>query len=127
MMSLRAASLAVLAALFALPAAAQDSCPGAKNNDECDRMRFEALDRELIQAVEARLAEIGRRSTFTDKVEAARASFVSAQRHWVAFRAAECESQASVSALISARTIDGLTAVCLAKVTKARIDEIRKF
>ena len=122
--TLRPCLLAFLLVLSATAAWAQaDSCPGATNNDQCDRIRFENADRELARAVEARLADIARRSTYTDRVEHAKALFAAAQRAWVQFRDAECDAEAAKS-LVSARTVEGLTAQCLYSMTKKRMEDL---
>ena len=127
-MNLRAARLALPFIMLALPAAAQDpGCPVGASNDDCDRILFEKMDRDLTQAVEMKLTDIGRRSTFADRVERARTSFLAAQREWLRFRDAECEARAAVQSLISARSLKGLTAQCLHSLTQQRIDALRRL
>ena len=127
-MNLRAARLALPFIMLALPAAARDpSCPAGASNDACDRLRFEQMDRDLAQAVEMKLTDIGRRSTFADRVERARTLVAASQREWLRFRAAECEARAAVESLISARPLQGLTAQCLQSLTQQRIDELGRF
>ena len=125
MIDLRAVALALLLAMSAAPASAQD-CPGATSNDDCDRIRFEKVDGELTRAVEARLTQIDRRSTLVDKVERAKSTFSAAQRQWLQFREAECRAQAAFEILISARTLNALTAGCLNSLTRRRIEEISR-
>jgi len=125
-MNLRAAALTLLLAILAVPAWAQD-CPGAKSNDDCDRIVFEKADAELARAVESRLVAIGRRSTFSGPVEQAKSLFSTAQLEWLRFREAECKARTAATSLISARTVDGLTFACLGSLTSQRIEEIRRY
>jgi uncharacterized protein YecT (DUF1311 family) len=123
----RAALLTLFLGAFAAPAVAQDlPCPHG-TMDACDRLAYEKLDGELAQLVESKLVDIGRRSTFTDRVERAISSFSEAQREWRRFREAECKARPHVAILISARTLQGLTSACLLSLTKQRIEEIRRY
>jgi uncharacterized protein YecT (DUF1311 family) len=103
---------------------AEDVCPPDLGNDGCERWLFGRADEELVAVVERKQADIDRRSTFTDRTTAAKAHLLEAQREWLRFRDAECRAAAAISGLISARTAEGLTAACLYRLTRRRIEEL---
>jgi uncharacterized protein YecT (DUF1311 family) len=122
--TIRAAVFTML--IFAAPARAQD-CPGARGNDECDRMVFEQADAALTQAVEKRLADITRKWSPSPRAEAAKSLFSVAHREWLRFREAECEAYAAEKSLRSARTPVGLGYACRGSLTRLRIEEISRY
>ncbi len=127
-MDLRTAMCALLLAMPVAPALAQgSSCPAGTSPGDCERMLLEQADGELARLIESKLADIARRSTFTDRVERARSSLTAAQSQWLQFRQAECEAQVATQHLISARTVQSLTAGCLISLTRRRIEEIRRY
>jgi uncharacterized protein YecT (DUF1311 family) len=128
MMDFRAAICALLLAMPVAPALAQSSsCPTGTSPGDCERMLLEQADGELSRLIESKLADIGRRSTFTDRVERAQSLLTAAQSRWLQFRQAECEAQTATQHLISARTVQSLTAACLLSLTRRRIEEIRRY
>lgn len=92
-----------------------------------NRADYERADAALTQAIEAKLADIGRRSTYADRVAEARSRFLAAQAEWQRFRESECAAHAAVAILISARTPEGLTAACLYELTERRIKDIAEY
>lgn len=92
-----------------------------------DRLAFERSEVELARTIETKLKEIEQRSTFLQRVEDAKSSFLAAQREWLRFRDAECNARAAVAILISARTYEGLRFACLSSLTAQRIRDIGHY
>ena len=106
--------LLVLGIALAGPAAAQSGAD------------LERANAALARAVAMKLESIGKRSTYADRVAAARSRFETAQREWERFRDAECAARAAIDILISARTLEALTLICLLSVTEQRIRDLKE-
>jgi uncharacterized protein YecT (DUF1311 family) len=90
--------------------------------DKCLRQHFEQLDKNLADLMPLVLAAIYRHAT--DETREA-AKFAQAQQNWIAFRDSTCKSEAAILYHVSARTTEGITADCLLRMTRQRLDELR--
>jgi uncharacterized protein YecT (DUF1311 family) len=120
------AALAVLACLAAGPALTQESCDDAVTQadlNECTALAFEAADEELNLAYEAAL-DVAR--TYDTSPEGwAEDSLRAAQRAWVAFRDAACESEAALWDGGSAQPM--VQSGCLERLTVQRTDDLWSY
>ncbi|MEM8731767.1 MAG: lysozyme inhibitor LprI family protein [Pseudomonadota bacterium] len=109
--------IALVCASLAPPAVAQAACPGTTQIElnACAQAEYQAADAELNAAWRVT-------KPFFDGLGLG-ANLLDAQRKWLAFRDAECATEA---ALYSGGSIQGMIySTCLTRLTKARSADLR--
>ncbi len=118
--------LATLAALGAGPALAQEPCEDAVTQadlNDCTALAYEAADEELNLAYEAVLEAA--RPDDSSPASRAEDSLRAAQRAWVGFRDAACESEAALWDGGSAQPM--IRSGCLERLTMQRTEDLWSY